>query len=330
MSEHVNCLFNKFGFSGNSDFFKNFGDGIGKGLFILCAAVGTVLLAVGGAYAGSYTFSTNWQSTTGLWSSLWLIVCNPISALFSGAVLFLFGAIGTYKDQDRQNKKILELKAESEELGNIKCALNSALEELQENKSKIVGLHGELVQTWLKGMSKFLELDSNSRVTIYYEHDEEFYLLGRYSKNPVFAKVHRQKFPLNRGVISKAWEHENHIESHCPHSDLYDEYAQYLGDKYGYEREKINALTMKSCRYYAKAIIDADIHIGVIIFESTEISFFEDNLENKIIDYCREHQGQLSKFVRDSLLFDKEVNIKREGKNISVEDDFLQMMGGEK
>ena len=323
-------MFNKFGFSGNSDFFKDLGDRIGKGLFILCAAIGTVLLTVGGAYAGSYTFSTNWQSTTGFWSSLWLIVYNPNSALFSGGLLFLFGATGTYKDQDRQNKKMLELNAENEELGNTKSALNSAQEELQESKSKIIGLHGELVQTWLKGMSKFLELDSNSRVTIYYEHDEEFFLLERYSKNPTYAKVHRQKFPLNQGVISKAWEHESHVESQCPHSNSYEEYAKYLVENYEYKREKIDALTMKSCRYYAKAIIDADIHIGVIVFEGTEINFFDNNLENKITDYCRDHQGQLSKFVRDSLLFDKEVNIKREGKNISVEDDLLQLMEGEK
>ncbi|MEL6114857.1 hypothetical protein P0Y67_06555 [Photobacterium sp. SP02] len=323
-------MFKKFGFSGNSDFFKDLGDGIGKGLFILCAAIGTVLLTVGGAYAGSYTFSTNWQSTMGIWSSLWLIIWNPNSALLSGVVLFLLGATGTYKDQDRQNKKMLELSKENEELGGTKSALNSAQEELQESMSKIIGLHGELVQTWLKGMAKFLELDSNSRVTIYYEHDEEFYLLERYSKNPTYAKVHRQKFPLNQGVISKAWEHESHIESGCPHSNSYEEYVKYLDEHYEYKKEKIDTLTMKSCRYYAKAIIDADIHIGVIVLEGTEINFFENNFERKVTEYCRDHQGQLSKFVRDSLLFDKEVNIKREGKSISVEDDILQMMETER
>jgi len=323
-------LFKKFGFSGNSDFFKNLGGGIGKGLFILCAAIGTVLLTVGGAFAGNYTFSSNWQSAAGIWQCILLIIFNPNSALISGGFLFLFGATGTYKDQERQNKKMLQLNAENEVLGNTKSALNSAQEELQESKSRIIGLHGELVQTWLKGMSKFLSLDSNSRVTIYYEHDEEFYLLERYSKNPTYAKVHRQKFPLNQGVISKAWEHENHIENDCPHAGSYEKYAAYLTEKYNYKREKIDELTMKSCRYYAKAIVDADIHIGVIVYEGTEIDFFENDLENRIIDYCRDHQGQLSKFVRDSLLFDKEVSIKREGKNISVEDDFLQMMEDEK
>lgn len=287
-------------------------------------------MTVGGTYAGNYTFLTNWQSTNGFWQSLWLIVYNPNSALFYGGALFLVGAVGTYKDQDRQNRKMLELNDKNEELDRTKSALNSAQEELQESKSKTIGLHGELVQTWLKGMSKFLDLDSNSRVTIYYEHDEEFYLLERYSKNPTYAKVHRQKFPLNQGVISKAWEHASHIENNCPHSSSYEEYAEYLNKAYDYDRDKIDALTMKSCRYYAKAIIDADIHIGVIVFEGTESNFFESDLENRINDYCRDHQGQLSKFVRDSLSFDKEVNIKREGKNVSVEDDLLQMMEDEK
>ncbi|MFP3416232.1 hypothetical protein SB773_32855, partial [Bacillus sp. SIMBA_074] len=86
---------------------------------------------------------------------------------------------------------------------------------------------------------------------IYYEHDEEFYLLERYSKNPTYAKVHRQKFPLNQGVISKAWEHESHIESGCPHSNSYEEYVKYLDEHYEYKKEKIDTLTMKSCRYYA-------------------------------------------------------------------------------
>lgn len=323
-------MFKKFGFSGESDFFKNLGDGVGKGLFILCAAIGTVLLTIGGAFAGNYVFSTNWQATTGFWQCLWLILVNPNSALISGGGLFLLGATGTYKDQDRQNKNMLELGLENEQLSDTKNALNSAQEELQESKSRIIGLHGELVQTWLKGMSKFLELDSNSRVTIYYEHDEEFYLLERYSKNPTYSKIHRQKFPLNQGVISKSWEHESHIENECPHSSSNEDYINYLVDTYGYKQEKIESLTMKSCRYYAKAIIDADVHTGVIVFEGTEMNFLENDLKQKIDDYCREHQGQLSKFVRDSLLFDKEVNIKREGKSMSVEVDILQIMEAEK
>lgn len=318
-------LFNKFGFSGSSELFKKLGDGLGKGLYILCAALGTVFLTIGGAYAGSYDFSTEWCKVSGYLDSFTMIVFNPNSALIFGGIAFSFGAVGTYRDQDKQNLKMQELEAKNNKLSETSSALNSTQEELQEKKSRILELHGELVKTWLKGLSKYLELDSNSRVTIYYEHDEEFYLLERHSKNPRYAKVHRQKFPLNQGVISKAWEHDTHKEDLCPHSTD-DNYSKYLQANYDYDVDKINSLTMKSCRYYAKAIIDADLHIGVIVFEGTETVFFENDLEDKINEYCHEHQGQLSKFVRDSLSFDKEVNIKRSGKNLSVEDEFIQLM----
>ncbi|MEI6895549.1 MAG: hypothetical protein V5789_13190 [Colwellia sp.] len=318
-------MFNKFGFSGSSEFFKKLGDGVGKGLFILCAALGTVFLTIGGAYAGSYDFSTEWKNTSENWDYFILILFNPNSALIFGGTAFLFGAVGTYKDQDKQKLKMEALEIDNNKLSETKSALNLTQEELQEKKSRILELHGELVKTWLKGLSKYLELDSNSRVTIYYEHDEEFYLLERHSKNPKYAKVHRQKFPLNQGVISKAWEHDTHKEVECPHSEE-KAYTDYLHQNYDYDIDKIASLTMKSCRYYAKAIIDADVHIGVIVFEGTEIHFFENDLEKQINDYCHEHQGQLSKFVRDSLSFDKEVNIKRKGKSISVEDEFLLLM----
>jgi len=318
-------LFNKFGFSGSSEFFKNLGDGFGKGLYILCAALGTIFLTIGGAYAGNYDFSDEWSKTSGYIKCFTILIFNPNSALLFGGIIFSWGALGTYKDQDKQRLKMKKLEEENSKLSKTSSALNSTQEELQENKSRILGLHGELVKTWLKGLSKYLELDSNSRVTIYYEHDEEFYLLERHSKNPKYAKVHRQKFPLNQGVISKAWEHETHKEDACPHSEDKG-YSQYLHNTYDYDLDKVNSLTMKSCRYYAKAIIDADLHIGVIVFEGTETVFFDNNLENKINDYCHEHQGQLSKFVRDSLSFDKEVNIKRSAKTISVEDEFIQLM----
>jgi hypothetical protein len=319
-------LFEKYGFSGNSDFFQNLGVGIGKALFIISSTMGTVLLTIGGAYAGSFDFDAKWTATTNFWDGMSLIILNPVTALISGVATLFFGAIGTYKDQNRQKLRMFELDQENQNLKETKSALNSTQEELQESKSRILRLHGELVKTWLKGLSKFLELDSKSRVTVYYEHDEEFYLLKRHSKNPKYSKVHQQKFPLNQGVISKAWEHGEHKEDKCPVSSSYEKYKAYMNKTYGYDKTKIDSLTMKSCRYYAKAIIDADIHVGVILYESTNETTFMDDLESKFDSYCQDHQGQLSKFVRDSLNFDREVNIKRQGKNISVEDDFLELM----
>ena len=323
-------VFNKFGFSGESDFFLRLGDGFGKGLFILLAAIGTVLLSIGSAFAGSFELSQGWVEVNGFWKSTGFILFNPYTGLGFGALLFLIGAIGTYQDQSKQNKKMNDLTSENSKHSETKSALNTVQEEIQETKSQLIEKHNELVTTFLKGVFRQLELDTHARVSLYYEHDEEFYILARYSANPTYSKIHRQKFPLNQGVISKAWQHNCHEEINCPSAiDDFEAYKKYLEDTYQYETGKINALAMNSCRYYAKAIVDADVHIGVIVFESTQTNFLGADLKDQVNSYCENHQGQISKFVRDSLNFDKEVTIKRSGIQLSVEDDLLKTLGGE-
>ena len=322
-------MFSKFGFSGKSDLFLRLGDGFGKGLFILLAAIGTVLLSVGSAFAGSFELSQGWCSANGFLDSASFILFNPYTGLLFGTLFFLIGAVGTYQDQSKQNKRMNELEEENSKHSETKSGLNTAQEEVQETKSKLIEKHNELVTTFLKGVFRQLELDTYARVSLYYEHDEEFYILARYSANPMYSKIHRQKFPLNQGVISKAWQHNYHEEINCPYAiEDFEAYKQYLKDTYQYEVDKINALAMNSCRYYAKAIADADVHIGVIVFESTQTNFLEGNLKEQVNQYCDNHQGQISKFVRDSLNFDKEVTIKRSGIQLSVEYDLLKVLGG--
>lgn len=323
-------MIKKFGFTGESDFFKNAGEIISKALYIVSAALGTILLSFGSAYAGAFIFSTEFDKITGFWPSIKLILLNPIATLIYGGILFLFGALGTYVDQDRQQSQNKQLALENNELNKsvtgLREALNSTQEELQEQKSETNKLNKELVTIWLKSALKTLELNSTERATIYYEFDDAFFLLARYSINPEYAKIHRQKFPLTQGVIGKAWQHGVHVENDCPDAENSQEYIAYLIKTYAYEEDKINSLTMKSCRYVALAIVDADVHIGVIVFESTEPEFLNNNRDIKIGDYCRNAQGQLSKFVREGLKLDREVTVKSDIKNKSVEDDILKTM----
>lgn len=44
--------------------------------------------------------------------------------------------------------------------------------------------------------------------------------LSRFSQNTLYDKIHNNKFPLNQGVISKSWQHNEFIENNCP---LYNE-----------------------------------------------------------------------------------------------------------
>lgn len=326
-------MFNKFGFTGESTVLRDFGEIISKGLYIISTALGTIFLTLGSAYAGSFDFSKTWSTASGFWSSTSvLIFSNPIAGFVVGGALLSYGLLGSFLDQERLQKQNKQLSLDNGGLNRsvtgLAEALNSTQEELQEQKSETNKLNKELVTTWLKTASKNLELNSTERATIYYEFDEAFYLLARHSINPEYAKIHRQKFPLNQGVIGKSWQHGCHVEKDCPNSKNYDDYEKYLIETYEYEKDKINTLTMKSCRYVALAIVDAEVHIGVIVFESTESDFLEKNdSENKIREYCKNYQGQLSKFVRDGLKLNREATIKRDGKSKSVEDDILKIMG---
>ncbi|HBN6276818.1 hypothetical protein [Vibrio diabolicus] len=324
-------MFKHFGFSKNSQIFNRFGERIDQGFFILLAALGTIFLTVGGAYAGSFNLDQSLSETTGFWHCLTIYIFNPITGLIAGASLFLFGAYGTYKDQSAQNATMESLKSDNSELGDTRKALNTTQEQLQESKSELSKLHTDLVETWLLGVCKHLDLNSKERITIYYEHDEEFYLLARHSRNPHFSKVHRQKFPLNQGVIGQAWQHDVCIEVECPSSENLDAYKTFMNQKYGYDLSKLESLTMKSCRYVAKAVSDAGVHIGVIVFESESDDFVsqeDDEKIKEILAYCEEHQSQIAKFVRDGFKYSKEINLNSENQVQSVEDDFLELLNG--
>ncbi|WP_172781266.1 hypothetical protein, partial [Vibrio parahaemolyticus] len=103
---------------------------IDQGFFIVLAAIGTVFLTIGGAYAGSYEFSVEWDKTTGWWDCFKLICWNPNASLFFGSASFLFGALGTFKDQSAQNKKMSALQDENVTLVDTRQALNTTQEQL--------------------------------------------------------------------------------------------------------------------------------------------------------------------------------------------------------
>lgn len=317
-----------FGFSGDSNLFTKIAETIKNAFFILCTTIGTIFLTLGSAYAGSYTLETelnNWRALSGIFNHVTYLCTIPYSALALGTILIIIGSTGVYFDQKIQQNKIKSLDEKITEINTLRKELNISQEELQTQKNLMSQMHINTVETWLKEAANHLKLTTYERISLYYEFKGEFYLLARYSQNPDYNAVHRQKFPKNQGVISKAWQHEKHIESKCPEAHE-QSYATYLKETYGYEESKVKELTMKSCRYFGKAVNDAHTHIGVIIFESTKKDFISTTDDtNKLEQYCNNNQAQISKFVRESLKLDREINIK-ESTTTSVKADELEMM----
>ncbi|MDE1482353.1 hypothetical protein [Xenorhabdus bovienii] len=316
-----------FGFNNNRNIFTSLGNILDKGGYILLSVIGTILVTLGGAFISNYDFPQNWKNSSGILEHFKLIIFNPYSAFILGSPALFLGTIGTYKDQKEQQKAI-------EKLTPLKSKLEYAEEELQDFHSKINKLNEESVEIWLKLCFKNSVLDSSERISIYYEKNDEFYILSRYSKNPLYKKVHKQKFSLDKGVISKAWENGSYQIELPDYEKENKPYLDRCKELFNYKTEDIEPLTMKSRQYFAKAITDADIHIGVIVFESIKSNIFSDKKIENISKFLDDSASLLAKFVRDSRDFDRELVLKsrREAKMGDVEEDFLssfsQIRGG--
>lgn len=317
-----------FGFSGESEIFKKAGTTLDNGLFLVCSFFGTVFLSLGCAFVGGYTHATEIAKVNSILTFATYLFSNPWIWIAISIVLFGFGTIGVYFDQktiENENKRI---KKDNEKVDDLKLKIDVSQEEGQALRSEIQKMHKKLVETWLKGVCKQINLCTHSRVSIYYENNESFFLLARYSANPSLAKTHKIKFGLNEGVISRAWKHGHHVEDESPiwnpHSP--EEYSTYMQKEYGYSSEKLDAITMKSCRFFGLAIREADESIGVILFESEKDDALGNEIRDKIEKYCGDYQSHLSGFVRDGLAYDKSASIPRSSTRLTTDLDVIEIL----
>lgn len=319
-------IFRGFGFSGRIKVFSRFGLVLDNSIYIVLATLGTIALGFGSGLVGNYKYDDLIKSAEGWSGKLSVFFLYPLVWMIVGAILVLLGAIGTYKDQKAQLEKAKSLEAQVGIIPELNEAINSTQETIEGYKSSLRKMHSELVATHLKSAFKSLGLSTCDRISIYYEHANEFYLLARYSQNPVFAKPHRTKFALSQGVIGLAWQNQSHVERDCPNAADQDAYLEYLSSKYGFRRSQALGFAMKSCRYVAVAISDAGSHTGVIVFESVASPFLDGNggqMEENIHEFCRDYQSIHSKFLRDGLELNREVNVTNPTSS-SVEKDFLR------
>jgi len=318
-------FFKNFGFAGEGNLLGRLGAKLNSSLYIALTVIGTVFLAFGGAFASGFTLEEELNKVTGFWATTGVIIQYPVAWMIIGTIISVVGGIGNYLDSNSLRSTIDSLKRENNSIPVLNNEVNGYQETIESLKSSLRLLHTELVTTHLKAAYKSLGLTTHERVSIYYEHGRDFYLLARHSKNPVYAESHRQKFALNQGVIGQAWQHQQHIERHCPAFQKEAEYLEYMDKTYGFKRAQVLGFAMKSCRYVAVAISDADSHTGVIVFESTNEEFLnaaEKCIETHILAYCSEYQGIHSKFLRDGLELNREAHIKTAPD--SVEKDFLK------
>lgn len=296
-------------------------------------AAGGFLLSVGCAYVGNYSFATEFGRVQSAATFIAFVLTNPhLGIIFGG----LFMAVGAGSNHLMQG----ELSAENENLksDNLKLeAQLSAIPLLEQNISKYqedglqlkvenYKLHEKQVETWLKGICKHIDLDYESRVSIYYKDDEVFKLLARNSSNPLLKQFSRKDYPLDLGIVSKAWQYGKYEDKYIPED--HDAYMEYMQKKYHYSEEALYSIKMKSRTMLGLSIVDADDSIGVVLFESKMKNAFDDDTVGAMERYCKDFQSYLAGFVRDCKVYEKRARPERTVENAQTHKNILEEIGG--
>lgn len=324
----------RFGFTGSSTAIIDFSKKLGQWWYIFIAAVGSAVVSIAASLATSYDFQAKldtFKTLSGLdyaFKYCLIALSSPWFWLIIGIFMMMYGGKGTFDDQKNLNDENLRLKNENQKVAELREQINSISEDSELLQNDLADLQVKLVITWLKGSSRQLKLNTKTRVTIYYYVQEHFYLLARYSTNPILAEVHRQKFPRNQGVISKAWEHgfcvdTNEIPDYHTNKENYN---NYMNATYGYSEVNVDKLTMKSCQYVAIAITEADRNIGVIVFETEQKGYFTKSKVTEIKRFCTTYQGYMVDFINGGVKYDKSVKVQKRPE-MSVDEEFINTLG---
>lgn len=335
MDNNIHSL--NFGFSSKKNTFQKLSIKLENNMYILFTVLGTALFTYAGGFASSApsilsrTKGGAWHGQESLLDILSTLATHPTLHFFYGAMFVAFGLRGTSKDYANLQNNNQILNDEVKTLQHDREQLGSSLEEISKLNVLLREKHEQLVKTWLKGTFSNLLRRENStvqdntyaRVSIYYVYNNEFYILARYSPNGELDKIHRQKFKSGRGIINKIYQHLEWHENKLPFYDEEnsDEYYTAIEKEYGYKKEQLSCFSMKTCRYFGEAIREADMTIGIILYESLLPEDLQTEQQiNNIRNYHERNRSHLCQFVRYGIKHD--ITVKHHD-NVRTDKDVL-------
>lgn len=305
---------------------------LSKNFYYILTGLGGVLLTLSGDFANTHeqcvTFWEQKHYIKSIFSHEWVLLVAGLIAGLSG----LIGTSSKNRELEKENMKLKDLESEIKEL---KEKIDDCQEDSQKLQGKVREKHQEVVKTWLKFFAVQTGLNTHERLTVYYEDEEEFTLLARFSQNKAYDNIHHQKFPLNSGVISEAWKHNEWIEDTSPMYDSQNEYEylDYMSKKYSFTKERLKKVTMKSDKLFGLAIQETDENIGVLLYEKISIKKDEKEQEDfetkitKLQALYETYKDYSRKFVKDAISLDI---TKKSSQGKDVEKELLVELKGER
>lgn len=141
----------------------------------------------------------------------------------------------------------------------------------------------------------------NGRVSVYKHTENEFMLLGRYSKNPAYNTRGRETYTDSEGFINIGWQ-EGKFE-------IYDipvwvgngrEYKNFIRKFCDITENSLKQIKMKSCSFYIRRMENEDARnpIGIIVFEQIQGSKINTEQIEAKIDFYKQQLDTLIKSMK--------------------------------
>lgn len=239
------------------------------------------------AFASAYFFLLcdikNNDTTKVIFERTWKEL-NPLLIIIA-IILGLIG-IGMNIEQKKSQKNLETLNLENSKLEN----------KLNEIKNEYFKVCSDIIKFMF--IDFFNTSDGNGRVSIYKHQDENFILLGRYSKNPIYNKRGREVYSDKEGFISKGWENQEFTIFNSPRwIGNGRDYKSFMKNNCFITDETLKKLTMKSCSFFILRIENEDARnpLGVIVFE--KISNSEINI-NSIKETINNNKLQIETLIK--------------------------------
>jgi hypothetical protein len=176
-------------------------------------------------------------------------------------ILFLLGSflnfVSFFLNRSR-GRRISELENENKELRALKSLIANNVEQIVDG----------YLTSWATGPLKFV---GSERISLYsYDKDgNQFVLVGRFSRSPVYKSKQRATYPADQGCIAVAWNKGMVFENGFPDPSSSNEDYSNHHNKFDVPSDVVQQFTMKSRLYYGYRISDTKYRgLAVVIIEA--------------------------------------------------------------
>lgn len=188
-----------------------------------------------------------------------------ITSSIAGIIfIILFGVTLVVQHKNKQSAKILE--AENTEFKKRLGDLTAEDTNHQQDALQIVDF---LIRHIGSQHLKFgTERENNERISLYVHDGKGFFPIARFSQNPEYNKKSRKWYPIDQGIISKAWHNGEYFKQYTQKPGT-EEYYEFLERDENIPQEVSRQFKMKPWLIYGFRIGDPDNPVAIFIVEST-------------------------------------------------------------